>query len=73
MDAFFILANQHAKSALHDVAYSALPNAPVLPYVEPRHRIRRAAASIHRLGGHRPRPAIARSVGAASATDCRSL
>jgi hypothetical protein len=73
MDAFFILADQHAKSALHDVAYSALPNAPVLPYVEPRRRMRRAVASIRGVRVHRPRALMTRSAGAARATDCQHL
>jgi hypothetical protein len=32
----------------HTQAFSALPNAPVLPYVEPRHRIRTLVAVFHR-------------------------
>jgi hypothetical protein len=52
MDAYFLLAEAHAKSALHDVAFSARPDAPVLPYVAPRHRARRLAAWI---SGRSPR------------------
>ena len=36
MDAFSVLADQHAQQSRHDLAFSALPDAPVLPYTEPR-------------------------------------
>ena len=52
MDAYFVLADTHAKSALHDVAFSARPDAPVLPYVAPRRRVRGLVASI-RSATHR--------------------
>jgi hypothetical protein len=44
MDAYFVLADAHATSVLHDVAFSARPDAPVLPYVAPRRRLRRTLA-----------------------------
>jgi hypothetical protein len=72
MDAFFVLAKQ-AQSTLNDVAHSALPNAPQLPYVERRHRMRRLVASVRNVPGHRPRPVVARSTRATRAPDCRPL
>jgi hypothetical protein len=36
------------KNSKHAVAFSALPDAPVQPYVEPRRRIRTFVTSIHR-------------------------
>jgi hypothetical protein len=46
MESFFVLADQVSRTSLHSVANSALPNAPVLPYVEPRRRMRRLIAGI---------------------------
>ena len=46
MDAYFVLADSHAKSALRDVAFSARPDAPVLPYVAPRRRVRKLVARL---------------------------
>ena len=46
MDAFFVLADAHAQNSQNDLAFSARPNAPVLPYVAPRRRIRRLATWI---------------------------
>jgi hypothetical protein len=60
MDPLFMLADQHSKAALPGVAYSALPDAPVLPYVPRRHRMRRLAATIRDLGGHGTRPTSSR-------------
>ena len=45
----FVLAQQCAQGALTGLAHSARPDAPVLPYTEPRRRIRRLATSIARL------------------------
>jgi hypothetical protein len=36
----------YAQSTLHKVAYSALPDAPVQPYIEPRRRMRRLIGAI---------------------------
>jgi hypothetical protein len=36
------------RTSAHAAAFSALPNAPVLPYVEPRRRVRNLVASLHR-------------------------
>jgi hypothetical protein len=46
MDAHFVVAEAHARTPLHDLAFSARPDAPVLPYVAPRHRMRGFAAWI---------------------------
>jgi hypothetical protein len=48
MEPFHAIADLYSKTSLHGVAYSALPDAPVQPYVEPRRRIRRVLTSIHR-------------------------
>ena len=41
-----VLADLYAQRALHGTPYSALPDAPVLPYVEPRRRLRRVLAAL---------------------------
>lgn len=69
MDGFFILADGYAKSALHDTAFSAMPDAPVLPYVEPKHRLTNMVAAARKLA-HRPRFAPVRP---AKTTDCGAL
>lgn len=48
MEPIHAVAALYSKTSLHKVAYSALPDAPVLPYVAPRRRIRRLVAAIHR-------------------------
>jgi hypothetical protein len=48
MEPIHAVADLYSKTSLHKVAYSALPDAPVLPYVAPRRRIRRMFAAIHR-------------------------
>ncbi len=48
MEPFFALADKFTQSSLHKVAYSALPDAPVQPYVEPRRRVRRPRAMLRR-------------------------
>jgi hypothetical protein len=48
MESIHAIAELYTRTALNDIAHSALPNAPVLPYVEPRHRIRRAITSFRR-------------------------
>lgn len=59
MESFTTLNNLYLRSG-HRLADSALPNAPVLRYTEPRRLIRRLYSSI-RHPVHRPtrRPAIA--------------
>ena len=46
MESFTTITNQYVRSSAHHLANSALPQAPVLPYTEPRHRIRRLFAAI---------------------------
>jgi len=46
MESFTTLGNMYAQSTLHKVAYSALPDAPVQPYIEPRRRMRRLMGAI---------------------------
>jgi hypothetical protein len=46
MESFTTLGNMYAQSTLHKVAYSALPDAPVQPYIEPRRRMRRLIGAI---------------------------
>ena len=46
MESFTTITNQYVRTSAHHLANSALPNAPVLPYVEPRRRIRRLFATI---------------------------
>ena len=48
MEPFHAVADLYSKTSLHKVAYSAMPDAPVQPYVEPRRRFRKMVASIHR-------------------------
>jgi hypothetical protein len=48
MEPFHAVADLYSKTSLHQVANSALPDAPVQPYVEPRRRLRKMVASIHR-------------------------
>jgi hypothetical protein len=56
MDAYFVLAESHAKSTPRDVAFSARPDAPVLPYVAPRRPVRRFVGWLRggSHGLHRP-------------------
>ena len=53
MESFTVLADKYAQHSLHKVAFSALPDAPVQPYIEPRHRVRHLIARIRRPA-HRP-------------------
>jgi len=46
MESFTTIGHMYAQSTLHDVAYSALPNAPVQPFNEPRRRLRRLTGAI---------------------------
>lgn len=60
MDPFMTVADVFSRGSLHGLANSALPDAPVQPYAEPRHRMRRVAAYLRRQGG-RPTVRIRRS------------
>jgi hypothetical protein len=55
METFFALADQFTRTALHGRANSALPNAPVEPYVERRSLRNRAGAYAR---GHLRRPLV---------------
>jgi hypothetical protein len=46
MESFTTITNQYVRNSAHHLANSALPNAPVLPYVERRRRARRLIAAI---------------------------
>ena len=46
MPPYGVLADLYAQSALHRTAYSALPDAPVQPYVEPRRNLRRVFTAL---------------------------
>jgi hypothetical protein len=46
MESFTTITNQYVRNSAHQLANSALPNAPVLPYVESRRRVRRLVAAI---------------------------
>jgi hypothetical protein len=48
MEPIHAIADLYTRTTLNDVAHSALPNAPVLPYVESRRRIRRAISTFRR-------------------------
>ena len=48
MESFTTITNQYVRSSASHLANSALPNAPVLPYTEPRHRVRRLLVAIRR-------------------------
>ncbi|MEP7112904.1 MAG: hypothetical protein ABI862_06535 [Ilumatobacteraceae bacterium] len=66
MEPFHAIADLYSKRSLHGVAYSALPDAPVQPYVEPRRRLRRMVASIHRSA----RPSVIDLRPARYSTEC---
>ena len=53
MEPIHAVAEMYSKRNVHGVAYSALPNAPVQPHTEPRHRVRRVATMLRR-SLHRP-------------------
>ena len=55
MDPHFVLADRYARSNRNDLAFSALPDAPVLPYVAPRHRFRAVIGAASGLGQRIPR------------------
>ena len=54
MESFTTITNQYVQSSAHHLANSALPNAPVLPYVEPRRRLRRFLATVRHPVSRRP-------------------
>jgi hypothetical protein len=59
MESFTTLGNMYAQSTLHKVAYSALPDAPVQPYIEPRRRMRRLIGAIrHPVARWTTRPEV---------------
>jgi hypothetical protein len=60
MDAHFALADSYARSNRNDLAFSALPDAPVLPYVAPRHRVRGIVAHLRDGTSRVHAPAIRR-------------
>ncbi len=57
MEPIHAVAEMYSKRNVHGVAYSALPNAPVQPHTEPRHRVRRVATMLRR-SLHRPAVAL---------------
>ncbi|HEX4982479.1 MAG TPA: hypothetical protein VFV63_12300 [Ilumatobacteraceae bacterium] len=52
-----VLADLYAQRALHGTPYSALPDAPVLPHVEPRRPLRKALVALR--SSHRRLPTLA--------------
>ena len=48
MESFYAVAELYSKNTRRGVAHSALPKAPVLPHVEPRHHLRRVGAMLRR-------------------------
>jgi hypothetical protein len=55
-----VLGHLYAQGALHRTVYSALPDAPVQPYVEPRRRIRRALTALSSAPRRMPSLSITR-------------
>jgi hypothetical protein len=55
MDPFMTVADLYSRNALHGRANSALPNAPVQPYTNPRHTMARLAAHVRT---HLRRPTV---------------
>ena len=51
MESFTALNDLYLRSSAHQLAQSALPTAPVLPYREPRRRIRHLYSAIRRPVG----------------------
>jgi hypothetical protein len=49
MEPFFTLAKTFSPNAQHTRAYSAMPDAPVLPYTAPRARTLRPVVSLRRF------------------------
>ncbi len=50
MESFTALNDLYLRSSAHQLAQSALPNAPVLAYREPRRRIRQLYSAIRPVG-----------------------
>ncbi len=57
MEPFHTVAEMYSRRNARGAAYSAFPDAPVQPYTEPRHRLRRVAV---KLRESLRRPAVAR-------------
>jgi hypothetical protein len=55
-----VLADLYAQGALQRTVYSALPDAPVQPYVEPRRRVRRVLVALASLPRRLPSLPITR-------------
>ena len=55
-----VLAHFYAQGALHRTPYSALPDAPVQPYVEPNRRLRRALTALRSTPRRLPSLSITR-------------
>jgi hypothetical protein len=56
MDSLHVLANLAALSSLHRTAYSALPDAPVQPFVARRHHLRSMHRALSMLVARRRAP-----------------
>ena len=60
MEPIHSIADLYSKNSVHHLANSALPNAPVLPYVQPRRRVRKMISIVQRRTQRRaPRANIA--------------
>ena len=55
MDTQFVLADSFARANRNDLAFSALPDAPVLPYVARRRRLHALGTAVSGLGHRIPR------------------
>lgn len=67
MDSFFVIADTAARSRLADIAFSALPDAPVQPVEVRRHRVRRLIVALRSLPR---RPQVAMPARRAARTEC---
>ncbi len=65
------VAHMFSRGSVRGLANSALPNAPVEPHTEPRHRVRRAGAYLRRQIG-RPTVQIREIRPAPYAAECTS-
>lgn len=66
MSPLHVLAHEFTPAPQDGLAYSAMPNAPVLPVREPARRRRAGLALVRRTGGRLRRLALPRRVGAAT-------
>jgi hypothetical protein len=64
------IADLYTRTAANDLARSALPNAPVLPDVEPRRRIRRTINMFRRLFRRTIRRPVVQMQPARYSTEC---